>query len=187
MSYDVGMLVLRLVVGGIMIGHGAQKLFGWFGGYGLAGTSGFFAAQLRLRPATFWTVVAGLTEAGSGLLLATGLLNPLGSLGIVAVMLMAVILAHWPRFWVTDNGIEYHLVLIAAAVAVALAGPGVYSLDAVLGIVLPAPAAFLGGLVLVLAGVVVALATRAPAPVVAAPVVAAPVVVAPVGAGETTA
>src|SRR5215212_1389422 len=105
MSYDVAVLVLRLVVGGLMFGHGAQKLFGWFGGYGLTGTSGFFAGQLRLRPATFWTVLAGLSEAGGGLLLATGLLSPLGSLGIIAAMLMAIILAHWPRDWSTDNGI----------------------------------------------------------------------------------
>jgi putative oxidoreductase len=163
MSYDLGILVLRLVVGGLLFGHGAQKLFGWFGGYGLAGTSGFFGAQLRLRPARFWTAMAGLTEAGGGLLLATGLLNPLGSLGIIAAMLTALILAHWPRFWVTDNGIEYHLVLIAAATAVALGGPGRYSLDAALGLALPAPITFLGGLILVLVGLVITLATRAPA------------------------
>jgi len=162
MSSDLGILVLRLVVGGLMFGHGAQKLFGWFGGYGLAGTSGFFGAQLRLRPALFWTVLAGLTEAGGGLLLATGWLNPLGSLGIIAAILVALILAHWPRLWATDNGMEYHLVLIAAAATVALAGPGRYSLDAALGLALPAPITFLGGLVLVLVGVVITLATRAP-------------------------
>ena len=164
MTYDIGVLVLRLVVGGVMFAHGAQKLFGWFGGYGLAGTSGFFGGQLRLRPATFWTLLAGLSEAGGGLLLALGLLNPLGSLGIIAAMLMAIILAHWPRFWMSENGIEYHLVLIAAALAVAIGGPGAYSLDAALGVALPAPATFLVGLALVLVGVAVALATRAPAP-----------------------
>ena len=163
MSYDVAVLVLRLVVGGLMFGHGAQKLFGWFGGYGLAGTGSFFGGQLRLRPAAFWTVLAGLSEAGGGLLLATGLLSPLGSLGIIAAMLMAVILVHWPRLWASDNGIEYQLVLLAAVTAVALAGPGAYSLDALLGIALPAPGTFLIGLVLVLAGVAAALATRGPA------------------------
>ena len=163
MSYDVGVLVLRLVVGGVMFGHGAQKLFGWFGGYGLAGTSAFFGSQLRLRPATFWTLLAGLSEAGGGLLLALGLLDPLGSLGIIAAMLMAIILAHWGRFWNTENGVEYHLVLIAAALAVAIGGPGAYSLDAALGVALPAPASLLVGLALVLVGVAVALATRAPA------------------------
>jgi putative oxidoreductase len=169
MSYDLGILVLRLVVGGLMFGHGAQKLFGWFGGYGLAGTGAFFAGHLRLRPAAFWTVMAGLTEAGGGLLLALGLLSPLGSLGIIAAMLLAIILVHWPRLWMTDNGVEYHLVLIAAVAAVALAGPGAYSLDAALGIALPVPSTFLVGLVLVLIGTVLALATRAPTPVEAAP------------------
>src|SRR4051794_5157915 len=163
MSYDVGLLVLRLVVGGVMFGHGAQKLFGWFGGYGLAGTSGFIGSQFRLRPAMFWTLLAGLSEAGGGLLLALGLLGPLGPLGIIAAMLMAMILAHWPRFWNTDGGIEYHLVLIASALAVATAGPGAYSLDAALGIALPAPASLLVGLVLVVVGIVIALVTRAPA------------------------
>ena len=168
MSYDLAALILRLVVGLLMFGHGAQKLFGWFGGYGLAGTSGFFGDQLRLRPAKLWTVVAGLSEAG-GLLFALGLLNPLGSLGIIAAMLMAIILVHWPRLWVSDNGGEYQLVLMAVATAVALAGPGAYSLDPALGTALPTPVAFVIGLVLVLLGVLAALATRAPAAEVAAP------------------
>ena len=63
MSYDLGVLILRLVVGGLMIGHGTQKLFGWFGGHGLAVTSAFFGSQLRLRPAGFWTLLAGLVHA----------------------------------------------------------------------------------------------------------------------------
>src|SRR3712207_1389402 len=153
-TYDVGVLILRLVVGGVMFGHGAQKLFGWFGGDGLAGTSGFFGSQLRLRPANVWALLAALSEAGGGLLLALGLLNPLGSLGIIAAMLVASILVHWPRFWDTDSGIEYPLVLIAAALAVAIAGPGAYSLDAALGIALPAPTSLLVGLALVVFGVV---------------------------------
>ncbi len=164
MTYDVGVLILRLAVGGAMFGHGAQKLFGWFGGYGLPGTSGYFGGQLRLRPATFWALLAGLSEGGGGLLLALGLLDPLGSLGIIASMLMAIVLVHWPRFWATDNGIEYSLVLIAAALAAAIGGPGSYSLDAVLRISLPAPGTFLVGLALVLVGAVIALAARAPEP-----------------------
>ncbi len=163
MSYELGLLGLRLVVGGLLFGHGAQKLFGWFGGYGLAGTSGFFGGQLRLRPATFWTALAGLSELGGGLLFAAGLLSPLGSLGIIAAMLMAIILVHWPRLWATDNGSEYPLVLLTAAAAVGILGPGAYSLDAVLGIALPTLETFLVGLVLVLVGAVVALATRTPA------------------------
>ena len=79
-------------------------------------------------------------------------------------MLMAIILVHWGRFWNTENGVEYHLVLIGAALAVAIGGPGAYSLGAALGVALPAPATFLVGLVLVLVGAAVAQATRAPAP-----------------------
>jgi putative oxidoreductase len=163
MSYDLGMLILRLVVGGLMIGHGAQKLFGWFGGHGLAGTSAFFGGALRLRPARFWTLLAGLTEAGGGLLMVLGLLVPLGSLGVIAPMLIAIMLVHWGHLWAIENGIEYDLVLIASALAVALVGPGAYSLDAAFGIALPEPATLLLGLVLVIAGVVVVLVTRAPA------------------------
>ena len=162
MSYDLGLLLLRLVIGGLLFGHGAQKLFGWFGGFGFAGTRGWLASQMRMRPATFWAALAGLSEVVGGLLLAVGFLSPLGSLAIVAAMLMAIILAHWPRFWAAQNGIEYPLVLLAAAASLALSGPGAYSLDALLGIALPTPATLVAGLALVLIGTVVALATRAP-------------------------
>jgi putative oxidoreductase len=77
---------------------------------------------------------------------ALGLLNPIGSLGIVAAMLMAIVLVHWGRLWITENGTEYHLVLIASSLAVAIAGPGAFSLDAAFGIALPAPATLLVGL-----------------------------------------
>ncbi|MBI4497289.1 MAG: DoxX family protein [Chloroflexi bacterium] len=163
MAIDLTLLVLRLVVGGLFIGHGAQKLFGWFGGYGFAGTRGFMGNALRLRPAGLWTALAGLSEFGGGLLFAVGLLSPLGPLGIIAAMLMAILLLHWGRLWVTENGMEYPLVALTAAAAVALSGPGAYSLDAALGIALPAPATFIAGLVAVLAGTLTALATRAPA------------------------
>lgn len=161
MSIDVALLVLRSIVGGVVAGHGAQKLFGWFGGYGFVATSGFMGGQLRLRPAIFWTALAGLSEFGGGLLLGVGFLSPLGSLGIIAAMVTATVLAHWWHFWASDNGFEYPLVLLTAAAVVAISGPGLYSLDAVLGIALPAPWTFLAGLVAVAGGVVTALATRA--------------------------
>lgn len=163
MSMDFALLVLRFVIGGVIAAHGAQKLFGWFGGYGLAATSGFMGSQLRLRPAIFWTVLAGLSEFGGGLLLAVGFLSPLGSLGIIASMVMATVLAHGWHFWNSDNGFEYPLVLLTAAVVVAISGPGAYSLDAAVGISLTAPATFLSGLVAVAAGVATTLVTRAPA------------------------
>ena len=158
----MGMLVLRLVIGALMFGHGAQKLFGWFGGYGLVGTSGFFESQLRLRPARFWTLLAGLSEAGGGLLLALGLLNPLGPVALIAAMIVAGALSHWPRFWAHEGGIEYPLVLIAASLGAAIAGPGAWSLDALLGIALPMPVALIVGLVGAILGAVLTLITRAP-------------------------
>src|SRR4051794_12888368 len=113
MSVAIGLLVLRLVVGGVVAAHGAQKLFGWWGGPGFAGTVKMTGAHLRLRPATGWAVMAVLSEFGGGVLLALGLLSPLGALGIIAAMLMAALIAHWPRFWATKQGMEYPLVLSA--------------------------------------------------------------------------
>jgi putative oxidoreductase len=106
--------------------------------------------------------MAGLSEAVGGLLLAAGLLNPLGPLAIIAAVLTAIILVHWPRVWATENGSEYLFVLAAAALAVGIAGPGAYSLDAALGLTLPTPATLLIGLVVVVLGVFAALATRTP-------------------------
>src|SRR6266511_1067257 len=90
MSTDLALLGLRLVVGGLLFGHGAQKLFGWFGGPGLAGTIAYMGAQFRLRPAALWATIAALSEFGGGLLLAVGLLSPLGSVAIIAAMLTAI-------------------------------------------------------------------------------------------------
>lgn len=157
---DVGLLVLRLVVGLLLFGHGSQKLFGWFGGGGLAGTTGFMRT-LGFRPAGLWALAAGLAEAVGGLLLAAGLFSPLGSLGIVAAMLVATFSVHLGKgIFAATGGPELPLTNMAAAVAVALAGPGRYSLDAWLGIKLPEPGfgVFLGALTVV--GVIVALASR---------------------------
>lgn len=153
MSPDVGLLILRLVVGTLFVGHGAQKLFGWFGGYGVGGTAGWLGS-IGLRPARFWALIAGVFEFGGGLLLALGLLYPLGSLGIIAAMLAAIALVHWPRIWVTDNGLEYPLVNLAAATALALAGPGYFALDRQFGTALPMPETFLGGLLVAVLGLV---------------------------------
>lgn len=161
MSVNLGLLILRLALGLVVAAHGSQKLFGWFGGPGIAGTSGWLSS-MRLRPATLWAVMAGLSEFGGGLLLVLGVLSPLGSLGIIAAMLMAIILAHWPRFWGAEGGLEYPLVNLLAALALAITGPGRWSVDAALGIALPAPATLIVGLVLVLLGIGGALATRAP-------------------------
>jgi putative oxidoreductase len=164
MLIDFGLLVLRLVVGALLAGHGAQKLFGWFGGYGLKGTAGWLGS-LGLRPAPFWAFLAGASEFAGGLLLALGLLNPVGPLAVIASMLMATILVHWGKaVWVSEGGMELPLTNIAVVLALALIGPGAYALDAVMGIALPQPVTLLGGLVLVILGVGAALLSQSRQP-----------------------
>lgn len=126
---DAGLLILRLVIGGIMAAHGAQKLFGWFGGYGLAGTGGWLES-MGFRPGRVQAAVNDLSEFGGGLFLATGLLTPLASAAIVGVMLVAIVAVHLKSgFWNPNGGYEFNLVLIAGALALAFTGPGAASLD----------------------------------------------------------
>src|SRR5207249_3088625 len=169
MFEDLGLLILRLVVGLLFVGHGSQKLFGWFGGFGLEGTAGWLGS-MGFRPPHFWATIAGLSELVGGLLLALGLLNPLGALGIIASMLIAIAKVHWPKLWVTEGGFEYPLTLIAGVTAISLAGPGLYSLDAKLGTGLPMPAVFVAGLAVVIIGAMIALTSAAAAAPAAAPV-----------------
>jgi|SRR5690625_228603 len=160
---DLALLIVRLVVGVLMMGHGAQKLLGWFGGHGLAGTTGWLES-MGLRPAGLWALSAGVAEMGGGLLLALGLLTPLGAIGVGAAMLMAILLVHGTKLWVTDGGGEYNLVLVVTSIALILTGPGAYSLDAALGIALD-PTLVIAVAVLALLSLTVALTTkRAPAP-----------------------
>lgn len=131
---DLGILVLRTVVGLTLAAHGSQKLFGWFGGYGLAGT-GSFLEKLGFRPGRVQAVLSGLAETGGGLLLAAGLATPLAAAAIVAVMFVAVVSVSLAKgFFAQNGGYEYPLVLAASAVAVAFAGPGALSLDSALGL-----------------------------------------------------
>ena len=135
---DIALLVLRVVVGLYVAAHGAQKLFGWFGGGGISGTAGFFGGMLGFRPAKFWVVATGFAETGGGLVMALGLLNPLGPIGVAAAMVTATLIVHWPKGPLAANGgYELTLTYLAGAVAVALAGVGRYSLDALFGISLP--------------------------------------------------
>jgi len=157
-------LILRLAVGLIIAGHGAQKLFGWWGGPGMNGWTQS-VARLRIRPAQPWAWIAALAEFGGGLLVAVGFLSPLGSLAITGSMLVAIATVHLPRgFWVTKGGYEFNLTLIAAAAALALTGPGAYSLDRALRISLPEPATLLVGTVALVIGVATTLLTRSPQP-----------------------
>jgi putative oxidoreductase len=157
-----GLLILRLVVGLTLAGHGAQKLFGWFGGPGMKGWTES-VRKLRVRPAQPWAWVAALSEFGGGLLVALGLLSPLGNLAIAGAMLVAIATVHLARgFWVTKGGFEFNLLIIATAAALALTGPGTYSLDHLLGVNLPEPVTLLVGTIAMVAGVIVTLATRSP-------------------------
>ncbi len=135
---DLGLLAMRLAAGGLMAGHGAQKLFGWFGGYGPEGTGGWLES-LGMKPGKQMALVAGASEFGSGVLTALGLLNPLGPLGVIGSMSMATRKAHWGKpIWVTEGGAELPVLNIAASTALMIREPDRYSLDRVLGIRLPA-------------------------------------------------
>src|SRR5919198_3398418 len=126
---NLALLILRLVVGLLFVGHGSQKLFGIFGGHGLKGTAGIFET-IGLRPGSRHALGAGLAEFAGGLLLALGLVTPLAAALIIAVMLAAVLTVHGANgLWSTNNGFEYNLVLVAAVFALAGAGAGNWSLD----------------------------------------------------------
>ena len=134
----IAMLIVRVVVGGLLAGHGAQKLFGWFGGHGPKATAQAMES-MGLKPGGLWAPMAGLSELGGGVLTAVGFLNPLGPIAIMAAMTMATIKAHWNKpIWNTEGGAELPVTYMTVALAIALAGPGRYSLDAALLLRLPA-------------------------------------------------
>ena len=134
MNTDLALLVLRLVVGGLVAAHGAQSLFGAFGGGGLGGNTAFLAG-LGLRPARLWALLAGLAEFGGGALVLLGLLYPLAPVGVLAVMAMAAATVHWGKpIWASEGGAELPLAYAAAAIVLLLAGPGAYALDRALGL-----------------------------------------------------
>ncbi len=129
---DLALLILRLVVGGLFVGHGAQKLFGWFGGYGIAGTGAFFDS-IGIRPGRQMALLAGVSEVLGGLLLMLGLLLPVAALLIGGAMVIAIAKVHGKNgIWSQNNGYEYNLVLLAAVIALGLIGPGSISLPQLL-------------------------------------------------------
>jgi putative oxidoreductase len=130
----VGLLVARVVFGLLMAAHGAQKLFGWFGGSGLNATGEQFA-QFGFPPGRLFASIAAIAEFVGGLLFSLGLFGPVGPALMIAVMLVAVIGVHWRNgLLVTHNGVELPLLYGTGAFGIALIGYGPYSLDAVLGI-----------------------------------------------------
>ena len=156
MSADYTSLILRLALGLLLAGHGAQKLFGWFGGPGPSEVANWLSS-MGFRHAPLWAFLAGLVEFGGGLLFILGLFNPLGSLGILASMLTAAAKVHWPKLWIARGGFEYVLLISAIVIILALQGPGRFSLDAVWGTALPGIWSFVA-LTVVLLGWILALA-----------------------------
>src|SRR5262245_20394718 len=130
----LGLLIARLVVGVAMAAHGTQKLFGWFGGYGPRGTGGWLESQ-GYRPGVLFAYALGLSELGSGLLTALGLLGPIGPAWLISIMIVAAIVGHAGHgFFATTNGNEVPVIYSAAALGFAFAGPGSLSLDALFGL-----------------------------------------------------
>lgn len=134
---SLAQLILRLTYGSLMVGHGAQKLFGAFKGPGLDGTAGFMES-LGLKPGRTWATLAGVAELGGGTLVGLGLLSPIGPLMTVGAMGMATSTAHRGKpIWVSSGGAELPVTNIAVATSLVFAGPGTLSLDALLGTRLP--------------------------------------------------
>jgi putative oxidoreductase len=129
----IGRLLLRVVVGGFFVGHGTQKLFGWFDGNGLDATAQGFEG-LGLRPGKANAIAAGAAEAGGGALLVAGLVTPLAASVLTATMITAIDTVHAKNGpWAGKGGYEYNAVLIAAVLALVEVGPGALSLDGTLG------------------------------------------------------
>ncbi|MEE1782466.1 DoxX family protein [Streptomyces sp. SP17BM10] len=132
-AYDVGLLILRLVLGLTMAAHGSQKLFGWFGGGGIEGTGKFFTAS-GYPAGNAMAVVAGLTEGMGGLALAIGLLTPLAGAAVLGTMINAIAVT-WGGGFFAPQGDEYPVLIAAGAAALALTGPGRYAVDRFLPVV----------------------------------------------------
>ena len=158
---DAGLLVIRLVFGLLMAAHGAQKLFGWFGGYGLSAVSGYFES-MGFRPGRLFAATAGASEVVGGLLIAGGFFGPVGPALVLAVMIVAIFAVHVQHgVFGNTNGIEVPLLYAAAVVALAFTGYGGYSLDSALGVSsLWTPAIVLGSLAVGAGGGALNLAIR---------------------------
>lgn len=131
---DLAMLILRVVLGLTMAAHGAQKLFGWFKGPGMAGTVGM-CQGMGLRQPEVHARLLVLAELGGGLLLAFGLLTPFGAAGVIGSMAAAIATVHWSKgFFSSNGGYEFNLLIATSALAVAIAGPGRISIDSALGL-----------------------------------------------------
>ncbi len=157
MELDLGLLVLRVVIGLLFAAHGAQKVFGWWGGPGLSGWRGAME-QMHFRPPTLWAGISSGTELVGGLFLALGFLLPLTTAALIAQSIVIMVVAHLARgFWNSKGGIEFSLTLAAAVTALAATGPGRFSIDAAIGATF-SPTAQLGLFALGIAAGIVAVA-----------------------------
>ena len=130
---NLGLLIARIVFGALMAGHGAQKLFGWFGGHGIAGTGGFFET-LGFKPGRRFAAAAAVSEVLSGVLIAAGLFGPVGPAILLSIMIVAAVTVHWHGVFATANGVEVPLLYATSGVVLALTGYGRFSMDALLGL-----------------------------------------------------
>lgn len=128
-SNTVAFLPIRLGVGVVMVAHGAQKLFGWFGGHGLEATGQFFAENLGLKPGLLMAALAGGTEFIGGLLLIVGLLTRLAGVSLAGTMAVGIITVHSSAFFASNDGMEYPLTLLLASLTLAIGGAGAFSVD----------------------------------------------------------
>ena len=125
----LGAPLMRALIGALFIGHGTQKLLGWFDGPGLEGTTGMMG-KLGMRPPRRHALIAGAAETGGGALLATGALTPLATTLLTSTMTTAIRKVHGPKGpWVTQGGWEYNAVLVSLAIFLLISGHGTYSLD----------------------------------------------------------
>src|SRR4051812_19191494 len=156
---DFALLLIRLTIGSLLAGHGAQKLYGWFEGFGLEGTAGWMES-LGFRPGKRWAALAGISEFGGGVLTALGFAHPVGPVMTLGAMGMAQLTVHAGKpIWVTSGGGELVVTNMVAASALALAGPGKFSLDRLFGFRVPGAIAVLT-LFATLGGIVFGLGTR---------------------------
>jgi putative oxidoreductase len=168
-TLSTALLIQRLVFGVLMMAHSSQKLFGWFGGYGIAGTAGFFEG-LGFRPGRTFVLAASLGELIGGGLIALGFLGPVGPALVISVMLVAAVTVHLTHgLFAANNGIEVPLLYSAFALGLALTGPGLYSLDAALKLGFWTPGLSLAVVALGILGGIGNLMLRRPVPAAHSP------------------
>lgn len=163
MFVDIGILLVRVMFGLSIAAHGSQKLFGWFGGYGLKGTGGFLET-LGFRPGVMFAAMSGLSEFVGGLLLTVGLLTPLGASMVLGTMIVAIVSVHLKNgFFAASNGIEMPFLFAAAALGLLFTGAGALSLDNVINVTVFSAPSIVGTLLVITfvsTGVILSLRTH---------------------------